>query len=156
MKPLSCAQAMCDQMQYPPPTYHQLTKKGGRIFPQGSLHCPPNPSFCFLCVPAQRVAGFRPLCKRLHPRSRAPTRFLCPRANLFWCSSDSFSVAVESTSVTNNNILSFLDSAVEVPVERVYRWAACLGARLLFDLPRLPAVRRAVLHVPVPLLIVRV
>ena len=65
--------------------------------------------------------------KRLHPRSRAPTRFLCARANLFWRSSDSFSVAVESTSVTNNNILSFLDSAVEVPVERVYRWAACLG-----------------------------
>eukprot|EP00903_Cladosiphon_okamuranus_P008675 g8314.t1 len=42
------------------------------------------------------------------------------KARLNPTSSDSFSVAVESTSVTNNNILSFLDNAVEVPVERVY------------------------------------
>lgn len=42
------------------------------------------------------------------------------KARLNPTSADSFSVAVESTSVTNNNILSFLDGAVEVPVERVY------------------------------------
>ncbi|CAN0283733.1 unnamed protein product [Ectocarpus sp. 6 AP-2014] len=42
------------------------------------------------------------------------------KARLNPVSSDSFTVAVESTSVTNNNILAFLDDAVEVPVERVY------------------------------------
>lgn len=42
------------------------------------------------------------------------------KARLSPISSDSFNVAVESTSVTNNNILSFLDNAVEVPVERVF------------------------------------
>ncbi|CAM9362745.1 unnamed protein product [Scytosiphon promiscuus] len=42
------------------------------------------------------------------------------KARLNPISSDSFTVSVESTSVTNNNILSFLDSAVEVPIEQVY------------------------------------
>ncbi|CAM9920004.1 unnamed protein product [Ectocarpus sp. 4 AP-2014] len=42
------------------------------------------------------------------------------KARLNPVSSDSFTVAVESTSVTNNNILSFLDDAVQVPVEQVY------------------------------------
>ncbi|CAB1096024.1 unnamed protein product [Ectocarpus sp. CCAP 1310/34] len=42
------------------------------------------------------------------------------KARLNPVSSDSFTVVVESTSVTNNNILSFLDGAVEVPVEQVY------------------------------------
>lgn len=78
--------------------------------------------FCCCCGCRHVLAALAPKTpKTLPPPLSHPVILVFPALLACPDSSDSFNVAVESTSVTNNNILSFLDSAVEVPVERVYR-----------------------------------